>query len=203
MKKYSKTSIFLAFWGMFLITSCYHDDYYKISKEAQYHGVFLFPIGQMPVFQSDLFDTSGFPAVSFNKTVPLDLPRIDDYPQRVQTFILRIITTNFFPVEFSYQITFQDISGQLLFQAFKTEDTIRAAEVDKNGTVTQYRTRIIDVPVDSIQVGNIWHTRFVELSGTCNFNNADTSLYKYYKNLKLDIQLSARVTFGFNTATLK
>lgn len=202
MKKFSKTSIFLAFWGMFIITSCYHDDYNKISKEAQYHGVFLFPVGQMPVFQSDLFDASGFPAGSLNKTVPLDLPRIDDYPQRVQTFILRIITTNFFPAEFSYQITFQDISGQLLFQAFETEDTIRAAEVDKNGTVIQYRTRIIDVPVDSIQVGNIWQTRFVQLKGACNFNNADTSLYKYYKNLKLDIQLSARVTFGFNTATL-
>ena len=199
----------------FQLTSCEkQDDFSNIYANYQYNGAFSVPIGntdatlkefgiELPANWEEKPDSLKSPkTIKISDTLSFDFLSTIKDTSKVRQLALAVIASNDFPAEVKLKISFTNSS---LSKVDDIPDSIKIENAiinNNNGTVIKRGTTLQYIVIPRSNFKN-WSTiRNLILNGYIKNEKIDTSLYKYYKNYHLKVDLGLQIDFDFNIGKL-
>lgn len=166
--------------------------------------------GGLPTQDNFVLDSSKA-SVDFEVVLPMDLRAEDfeledtvdfdlsDIPEEgdeveIDTFKIRLATTNTMPVEIFMQVVFVDSAYNIIDSLFRdgAVDLIRSPEVDTNGIVTQ--AGVYDKPEDfTDRVDKMRDTRHAFVRATFETAKQGQKMVKFYSYSELSFKLGTKI----------
>ena len=115
-------------------------------------------------------------------------------PEEIQSVLIRINSTNGFPISFSANVSFLDSNDVKLFDVFTSPETVlKAAPVNSSGRVTKSVNKITDIEIPKSKINQLDNVKKIVVIGTAATTEPQLTNVKIYDNYKLTLKLGVKV----------
>lgn len=192
------------------------DNFNNLVKSYPLQSEWVFPLGNASFdiydftkdsSQSALANLKNSSIIHFVDTIHFDFSRFSQIFKNIGLLTFRVNTFNQFPDSALSQIYFAD---SLSATGITTVDSVFnsrfykvvvPATLNPNGSVNAIGYRRVSIVFsDTAQIHKLINVKYAIITGNLINVNADTALYKYYNNYRLNVQAGFEVGLNFNTS---
>jgi hypothetical protein len=202
MSKY--IAFFFTLFAIAFVSCEKQDNYSKLLINYHYQGSFALPIGDSslsmknngvnlpPEWELDTI-LENVDTIKLQQIIAFNFKNSVSHIEYIKRLVLRVVTTNDFPAKAQLLLYFADTLNSIVDSLSDQKITIDSATVDSMGRVINASYSINDLEVIKEHFNNWSNVNRIYVIGYILNHTKQKSLYKYYKNYKLKVELGFRV----------